>query len=213
MSQFYQEKEPKKTEEKIQFLKSHQIYVDLLSNYVVTYLLTSEDGLLESFATRKEPLNLSLKNLEQITTLDTKEKRVYVFENPSMLMALLSLEVPIVITGGNPNYVVYCVLEKLIESGNTIYYNGDFDPEGILIAHSLKKRFPSLQLFCYDVVDFEQASSTNQVSKSRLKKIEAIEDIELLKVKEWVQKKSVAGYQEKNIKRIEEFIQSHKNRL
>ncbi|MEG0995110.1 MAG: DUF2399 domain-containing protein, partial [Bacilli bacterium] len=76
---------------------------------------------------------------------------VFIFENPSILNALLQLNVDasVIITSGNPNFVIYEIIEKLILSGNHLYYNGDFDPEGLLIAYKLKEKYyDQLTLFC-----------------------------------------------------------------
>lgn len=213
LSTFYQEKEPKTTEEKINFLANHHIYIDTLSNYVTTYLLRSNAPFIDSFATFNEPLNINLKNLESVDFLDTNQKTVYVFENPSMLTALLPLKVPIVIVSGNPNYVVYRVLEKLSNSGNTIYYNGDFDPEGLLIANLLKEKIPDIQFFCYDEIDLEVSYSMERISDSRLKKMSNIRDPKLSVIKNLLLEKKVAGYQEKNIRRIEEFIKNRSENI
>lgn len=57
--------------------------------------------------------------------------------------------VPVIISSGNPNYAFYKVLEKLIKTGNEIYYNGDFDPEGLVIASNLYQKFSQIKFFCY----------------------------------------------------------------
>ena len=63
----------------------------------------------------------------------------------------------IIMTSGIPNISLYTLLQKLDESSVKIYYNGDFDPEGLLIAEKLKLRFPSVEMMCYDVIDYNKS--------------------------------------------------------
>lgn len=204
------ELEPKTTYEKINFLEQHNIYIDMFSNYVITYKLKSSCDYVNGFALNKEVLNLNLGNLRNISNLDTDEKKVYIFENPSILRALKKLDVPVIITSGVPNSAFYEVVSKLIESGNKIYYNGDFDPEGLIIADKIKQVYHSVELFCYDKVDFLTAISSEMLSSSRLKKLKGVKAQELSLLKDLLSEKKVAGYQEKNIKRIYEFVSGNK---
>lgn len=206
LAKLYKENEPTTTEEKIEFLKNHNIYVDNFSNFVITYLLESDREYINTFTQSHEVLNLNLSNLENINTLDTKSKKVFIFENPSILSCLKEKNIPIIITSGNPDYVVYKVIQKLIDSGNKVYYNGDFDPEGLCIASNLKKKFPSLELFCYKREDYKNALSNNGISNARLKKLENIKEDNLQLIKEEIIKERLSGYQEKNISRIIDYI-------
>lgn len=206
LSRFHEEKEPITTEEKIEFLSNHGIYVDSFSNYVITYLLKSDREYVNAFANSKEVLNLNLSNLFNMTKLDTDLKKVFIFENPSILSSIKNMNVPVIIVSGNPNHVVYKVMEKLVESGNELYYNGDFDPEGLIIASNLKKKFPDIHYFCYDEKDFKNALSQNKIGPSRLKKLNGIHDPEFLMIKSQILISKCSGYQEKNINRIIEQI-------
>lgn len=116
-------------------------------------------------------VNLNLLNIKNLDKLSTESKEVYVFENPSMLTSLMNLSVPIIITSRIPNLSLYTILQKLEESNTKIYYNGDFDPEGLLIAEKLKLRFSNIELFCYDALDYNNAKSKEKISSARLKKI------------------------------------------
>ena len=57
-----QEKEPLTTEEKIEFLAKYKIYVDDLSNAVITYGLTSNTSFIEWARKINQPIHISLKN-------------------------------------------------------------------------------------------------------------------------------------------------------
>lgn len=179
------------------------VYLDPISNYVITYKLCG-NSILDSLS--NEVVNLNLLNIESLDIIDTKEKVVFVFENPSILMSLRDLNVPIIITSGIPNVSVYLVIKKLIDRGNKIFYNGDFDPEGLLIASKLKERFPDIDLFCYDEVDYNKCKSNKEISVSRIKKLDGVIFDDLMVIKELLIKNNVSGYQEQNIERIKDFI-------
>lgn len=61
------------------------------------------------------------------------------FENPSVLNYFKSLnkDYSIVIVSGMPNMACYKLLDN-INNNYDIYYHGDYDPEGLLIAPKIK---------------------------------------------------------------------------
>ena len=201
--------EPKETFQKIELLSEINIYTDALSNYVITYGLCGS-LLIENFYNNHQSLNLNLENLLNIEQVDTQQKRVYIFENPSMLMALKDLEEAIIITSGIPNLAVYRLLDKLVASHNTLYYNGDFDPEGLLIAEILKKRYPELILFDYTKEDYVAIRSKEYRKSSRLKKLSKVNSQELSELKNCLLKERYSAYQEKNIIKIREYMKTNR---
>ena len=203
---YYQKKEPKTTIEKIKFLSDLNIYIDTLSNFVIIYNFKSDSELINTFTKEKQPLNLNLNNILTIGKIDTDLKKVLVFENPSMLPVFAKYNIPIIISYGNPNFAFYKVIEKLIETKNQIYYNGDFDPEGLVIAANICEKFPQIKLFCYQKEDYFNSKSKNLVSESRLKKLDNIKLPELKQIKELLKKEKSSAYQEKNIQNIENYI-------
>lgn len=195
-------------EAKINILSEINVYTDPISNYVITYKLIGTK-ILDQLSQKNEVLNLNLLNLNKIERISTINNKVYVFENPSMLTSLMGLNVPIVITSGIPNVSLYCLLSKLENSGNEILYNGDFDPEGLLIAEKLKIRFPKLKLICYDQIDYINSKSKEKLSKSRIKKLDKITTKELEIIKNMIINNKVSGYQEQNINRIINYIENN----
>ena len=88
-----------------------------------------------------------------------------------------------------------------------LYYNGDFDPEGLLIAAKLKEKYQDkLELFCYTELDYENCVSKNKVSLSRLNKLSKVDLEDLMVIKNLLVQKGLAAYQENNKERICEFI-------
>ena len=150
---------------------------------------------------QKETLILNIKNILNTSMFDSKLKKVFVFENPSILTKILSLniDISVIISGGFPNNAVYLLTDKLIASGNTIYYNGDFDPEGLIIAYKLKDKYQDrLKLFCYDKIDYENCKSNNVISNSRLNKMKKIDDKNLNIIKNLLLENKLASFQENN---------------
>ena len=209
LSNLTNKEEPKTSGEKIKFLSLFNIYIDTISNYVTIYNIESDSPLINNFTKEKEPLNLSLSNLSKITKIDTKLKKVFVFENPSILPYLKKYDIPIVIGSGNPNYAFYKVIEKLVESKNEIYYNGDLDPEGLIIASNIYQNFPQTNFFGYNQADYQTSKSKNKISESRLKKLDNINIPNLQEIKELLKKEKYAAYEEKNIQNIEKFIKQN----
>ena len=208
LSYIYKEELPNDNEGKINLLSKINVYTDPISNYVITYKLRG-NNVLDELSDNKEIINLNLLNILKLKEIDTKEKKVYIFENPAMLNSLYELDVPIIITSGIPNMSLYKVLEKLENSNNELYYNGDFDPEGLLIADKLKKRFHKLKLFCYEEEDYINSKSKEVISHSRIKKTDRLEEENLQTIKDLLLKNKRSAYQEKNIDRIVKFIKNN----
>ena len=207
LSYKYNLKEPTSLEEKISFLRNFSIDVDQVSNDTLTYGLISDVSYINSFYDAKQILKLTLSNLTDVKKLDTKCKVVFVFENPAMMEYLKEIDIPIVITSGMPNYCLYLILELLSESENKIYYNGDFDPEGLIIASKLKQRFPNLSFLGYEEKYYKETMSNKVLNESRLTKLNKVNNQELEKIKRCLMEEKKCAYQEKNIHNIKKEIQ------
>ena len=199
---------PGNNDEKIDLLVQHNLYVDSFSNFIITYNLRG-CKLLDIFKENNQIFNINLSNVLFLNNIDTDKKRVYILENPSLLNVLKDLDVPIIITSGMPNMTLYKILDKLINNDNRIYYNGDFDPEGLIIAQKLKKRYPQLQLFCYNDSDYRSCKSHEKINNNRLSKLNNIRIKELGVIKRLLLIKKISGYQENNIENIKNYIMSN----
>ena len=92
---------------------------------------------------------------------------------------------------------------------NKLYYNGDFDSEGLLIADKLKQKYTNLELFCYTEEDYKNTKANSKINESRIKKLDNIKTKDLYLIKELIKQNKCAGYQEKNIDRIRNFMINH----
>lgn len=83
-----------------------------------------------------------------------------------------------------------------------MYYSGDMDPEGLLIAQRLVNRYPSLHLWHYDIDDYKTALSNQKASEKRMQMLKQIKQEALCKVIEQMQdNNNRIAYQENILKR------------
>jgi len=136
-------------------------------------------------------------------------RRVYIVENSSVYADLLDrvkragVVVPLVCTGGQLHIAAWHLLDKLAANGYELYYSGDFDPEGLLMAQRLRLRYRErLRPWRYSVHDYERCLSEVGLSDTRLKQLQAVEDPELVPVRERMQELRSAGYQEQLIEEL-----------
>lgn len=211
LSYISKEKYPTTREEKINLLKKCNIEIDSLSNFIITYQLQSSNPAINIFSQNKEPLILNIQNILNTNTFTSKHKKIFIFENPSILTEILSnnLDISIIITSGIPNTALYLLLDKLIETNNQLYYNGDFDPEGLLIADKLKEKYQEkLTLFCYQEKDYKNCISSKPLTDTRLKKLTKIKSKDLLEMSNLLLQHQKSAYQENNKNNIINYIQN-----
>lgn len=209
LSYIDKEKFPTSRQEKIELLKKFNIEVDSISNFVITYNLKSNDGRIEEFRKANNTLILNVQNILSIDKVYGINNKVFIFENPSILSEVISKKIPasIIITSGNPNTAFYLLADKLINEGNKLYYNGDFDSEGLLIAEKLKEKYKeNIELFCYENSDYQEKLSSIRLTESRIKKLSKVKKNELQEIKQKVTEEKLAVYQENNKENIITFI-------
>lgn len=191
-------------EEKWRLLEKINVLNDTISNYTLTNnLLGSKE--LEDFYKKFGSLNLNIDNISKLPSLKGINNKIYIFENPSLLNYFKNQNISIIITSGIPNLSFYHLLEK-IDENTALYYNGDFDPEGLLIANKLKLLYPKINLICYNQKDYFSTNPSEILNSSRLKKLEHIKVPELKEIKSLILETNKSGYQENNLKNIENNI-------
>lgn len=85
----------------------------------------------------------------------------------------------------------------MVATGAVLYYSGDFDPEGLLIADRLKDRFgEALHLWRYSLEDYAKTVSERRLTDGRLKQLERLKNETLRQVGRELLKRGYAGYQE-----------------
>ena len=157
-------------------------------------------------------LNLNIDNISKLNNITGRNNNIFIFENPSILNYLKDkdLDISIIITSGIPNLAFYKLLEN-INSNTILYYNGDYDPEGLLIADKLNNKYSNIKysnikLFLYDGKSYFNTKPSVSVGNNRLHKLELVKSKELQEVKSLLFENKKCGYQENNLLFIEKFI-------
>ncbi|MBS1317621.1 MAG: DUF2399 domain-containing protein, partial [Lachnospiraceae bacterium] len=186
------------------------ILKDELSNDVLTYGLHAwkENGEIhsgiEGFFKCKEPLKLTLKTLGGLGKIKG-EAEIYMVENTAVFSRLVEKypDRTILCGNGQPKFSVFVLLDKLVP-GSTIYYAGDFDPEGLQIAQNLKKRYTEhFILWKYEAEYYQKYKSEVQLDDRRIRKLDKIDLPELQEIKEAMRREKYAAYQEAMIEEYE----------
>ena len=180
-----------------------KIVRDQISNSTICYGLygknEAQNKPWEAFWKIGEPLALSIYNLRDVKKITAMNQKVYIVENPAVFSELLETaiqkEVGLICTSGQLNTSSYMILDLLEAAHTELYYNGDFDPEGLQIADKLKQRYKNLHLWCYSAENYENIKGTVDIEK-RLAKLNGIKSKELTPIIESLRKEKVAGYQE-----------------
>ncbi|MBU4540774.1 MAG: DUF2399 domain-containing protein [Firmicutes bacterium] len=103
----------------------------------------------------------------------------------------------LICSAGNVKVASLLLLDKIAQSGSDIYYSGDFDPEGLAIADKLKKRYgEKLILWHFTPEAYQKIQSKKMISAARLKKLDKIEALELIRLAQAIKKSGYSGYQE-----------------
>lgn len=203
---------PKTNLEQNEILYRAGLYQDGISNYCSVARLQAFNennqphlgwtGFYDSY----EALNVNMDNLLHIHFITCCD-RVYIVENPSVFQTLLKKikkekieKIGLVCTNGQLNYSAYLLLDILVNSNIEIYYSGDMDPEGLLIADKIKQRYPSIKLWCYDVRQYEISKSKEQATDQRMHMLDALKDETLIRIGKCIsENKNRVGYQENMI--------------
>ncbi len=187
------------------------ILLDDVSNYTICYGIRGKkaDGAyhagIDGSLSEREPVQLPLSVLSGLQTIECVEDRIYVVENPSIFAELcgdLTSRRSCMCMNGQPRLAGLVALELLAAGGTHVYYAGDFDPEGLLIAQKLAQYYRNelhgtFSYWHLGVSDYEASRSQKIISEKRLKMLAHITDEPLLSVAEQMRECALAGYQEK----------------
>lgn len=181
------------------------ILKDEISNHTTIYGLNafnrdnSEVKAVNSFNIWKEPLQISISNLLKIDYLEAINNVVFIFENPAVFNKILKGNgdnISLICTSGQLNLSSYIVLNKIRNLKN-IYYAGDFDPEGLMIAYKLKKKYKDKVKFLnYTKESYINTMSNNIIEEKSMSQLNKINCIELYEVIRELRINKRAAYQE-----------------
>ncbi len=184
------------------------IMLDDISNYAMLYQVQAvkKDGSLhkgmEGFEKEGHIVQVPLGVIMEWEALLCPQNEIYIVENPSVFAVLCGKDdaknKAYMCMNGQPRLAGLVVLDLLEKSGTRIFYAGDLDPEGVLIAQKLRQYYKGE--FCYwhmGVEDYERCRSEEIISPKRMKILERITDEGLKPVAKMLKKYGRAGYQEK----------------
>lgn len=181
------------------------ILKDEISNHTTIYGLNafekdnSEVKAVNSFNVWKEPLQISISNLLKIDYLEAINNTVFIFENPAVFHKILKVksdDSSLICTSGQLNLSSYILLNKIRNLKN-IYYAGDFDPEGLMIAYKIKKRYKDKVKFLnYNRESYINIMSNNIIEEKSMSQLNKINCIELDEVIRELRINKRAAYQE-----------------
>lgn len=197
--------EPKDINEINELYYEVGILKDEISNHTTIYGLNafnrdnSEVKAINSFNIWKEPLQISISNLLKIDYLEAINNTVFIFENPAVFHKILKVNgdnISLICTSGQLNLSSYILLNKIRNLKN-IYYAGDFDPEGLMIAYKIKKRYKDKVKFLnYTRESYINTMSNNIIEEKSMSQLNKINCSELDEVINELRINKRAAYQE-----------------
>lgn len=178
---------------------------DALSNDVLVYGIRALDAGgrihegIEGFAARHEPVRLTLMTLGNLKkVLTAGEKIVYIVENPAVFSTLIGAwREDVIVCGNGQMRLAALVLLDLFDCDTHFFYAGDFDPEGLVIAQRLHRRYEGrVHMWNYCREYYNKYKSDIVLPENRLRKLEKIDLEELSEIKEALLEEKRAAYQE-----------------
>lgn len=178
------------------------ILIDDISNYALLSNVHAikKDGSwhkgMEGFCEEKNMVQVPLNVIAEWESIECQDNEIYVVENPSVF-AMLCGKMSCMCMNGQPRLAGLMVLELLARSGTKVYYSGDLDPEGLLIAQKLCQFYDGEFVYWHmKVEDYRACMSKETLSGRRMKMLENITDEELTPVVHEMASYKMAGYQE-----------------
>lgn len=183
------------------------ILLDDLSNYVLLFGMRAvkADGSvhlgMEGFADEGDMLQVPMAVIARWKEISCPDRTVYIVENPSVFAALCGNvrgKAACMCMNGQPRMAALLVLDLLAAAGVKVFYAGDFDPEGLLIAQKVSEYYQGeFEFWHMRAEDYESCRSNKPVSDRRLKSLQKIRDERLFPAVRLLREWKVAGYQEK----------------
>ncbi len=184
------------------------IMLDDISNYAMLYHVQAvkKDGSLhkgmEGFEKEGHIVQVPLGVIMEWEALLCPQNEIYIVENPSVFAVLCGKgderNKAYMCMNGQPRLAGLVVLDLLEKSGTRIYYAGDLDPEGMLIAQKLRQYYKGkFDYWHMKVEDYVKCRSEETISPKRMKILDRIRDEDLKPVARMLEKYGTAGYQER----------------
>lgn len=187
------------------------ILLDDVSNYAMLYnvqAIKQDEEMhqgIAGFLQENDMVQVPLASISKWEKICCVNQEMYIVENPAVFAVLcgkthqenLTSDISCMCMNGQPRLAGLVVLELLAKSGTKIYYAGDFDPEGLLIAQKLSQFYEGeFRYWHMTTQDYECCKSKEVISDKRLKSLKKIKDENLVELAEQIKRSKRAGYQE-----------------
>lgn len=155
---------------------------------------------ISGFEEERDMMNLPLSVIAELGRIECAQNTVYIVENPSvfaMICRRLSGDSACMCTNGQPRLSALLILDLMAKSDMSVYYAGDMDPEGLLIAQKLRQYYKGdFHYWNMNPEAYQASISEESISDKRLKILDRITDDNLIETAALIREKKHAGYQE-----------------
>lgn len=155
---------------------------------------------MEGMFNEGEPVQIPLSMIVGWKAVVCLGNKMYIVENPSVYAMMCngwSKGCGLMCMNGQPRLSSLLILDLLSDAGVEIWYAGDFDPEGLLIAQKIRRYYRGRFYYWHmDPDDYMKSRSDEKLSAQRIKKLEGVTDKQLIKTAEAIKGEGFAGYQE-----------------
>lgn len=196
---------PQNTREINDLLEHYNLYRDDLLNFVTcANLLAEKDGQIHPvWQAAVDTNSVQLVPLRELLKIDNVRpvsgNTVWIVENSGVYSTLIDSvpHAPIICTNGQFTLASLTLIELLAQSGYTLKYSSDFDPEGLGMADRLMKKFPHVMtLWHMDQRAYYDTKPMRPLTKERLNKLKRLQNATLQEVAAEMISTEKAGYQE-----------------
>lgn len=143
--------------------------------------------------------NVPLKHLVENRRFEVcKGEKLWVVENSGLYSMLVSRfpKLSAICSHGQFKQFFWYMMEHF-EKSTDIFYLGDFDPEGVRMADTFKRRYPDqVDLTCMNETYYLLSNPREEMEEKRLKKLDDVRSVELEATVQKMREKKAAGYQE-----------------
>ena len=195
---------PKNVEELNDLLAEYGIMRDDLWNFVTCQgLRASSQNIIhpvwQAAIQTQTVMNVPMKELTKLDRIwPSFGSTVWIIENSSVASTIMDAvpNAPIICTHGQLRMASWRLLDLLVQVNCTLYYSGDIDPEGLVIAEHLKKRYQERVVFWRMDSESYKTSLSNEDISDRLSKLYSISSPEWDELISLIRNVKMAGYQE-----------------
>lgn len=200
----------------------HGVQTAEISSMVIAFgiHLETEEGLhpaYEGYISMGEPCVITLANLAKVRRAygvwaeADKKRPVYIVENEMvfshLLNALPGVAFSFLCTSGQPRTAAFVLLDLLALEGAQFFYAGDLDPEGMIIADRLWRRYGQcLRIWHMGSEDYHRSLSGERIDSRRLAMLDKLIHPILDDTANCLRREKAAGYQEKLVEELKKDI-------